>query len=290
MSIFFKDCKQNKKSIITDKSNENEYEYENENNIKKNNPQHCSITKEDTINRFFIIPGSSSRSEYIATKYLRNLKIKKHPRGHHLYLGNIKDTLYKVGVISTGMGCPSLDIIVSELIHVGAKYFIRIGTAGSFDLKKVKIGDIVVATAAVKDDSTSSVYSPVEFPAMADRKLVNIIDNCSQYLNLQKKIHFGIVHTKSSLMAREFHCGYLASESKYYMNTLKSLGVLASEMESSHLFILGSTYNVKMASILVVVGGEDSPFSNDNIKNIKMNMDKAINLALNTIRKSNYKL
>ena len=31
MSIFFKDCKQNKKSIITDKSNENEYEYENEN-------------------------------------------------------------------------------------------------------------------------------------------------------------------------------------------------------------------------------------------------------------------
>ena len=57
---------------------------------KKNNPQHCSITKEDTINRFFIIPGSSSRSEYIATKYLSNLKIKKHPRGHHFIFRKYK--------------------------------------------------------------------------------------------------------------------------------------------------------------------------------------------------------
>ena len=243
-------------------------------------PEHINITKSDTYNRIFIIPGSSGRSKYIANNKLENVIINNSSRGHNLYLGNIPKTNILIGIINTGMGCPSVDIIITELIQLGAKVFIRIGTAGGFNLQNTPLGSIVISSSAVRDESTSKHYAPIEFPSIADRLLVNYLETTANILNIPNKV--GIVHTKDSLMVREYGFGPLSQESKCYMNSLKKLGVIASEMESSHLFILGSTYKVKTVSILAIIGGEDMPFENNkDIK--KKGIDYCINIVFKAI-------
>lgn len=100
----------------------------------------------------------------MANDFLDDLVVKKHPRGHDLHLGKIKGSDVDMGIISTGMGCPSVDIIISELILLGAKWFIRIGTSGSMN-KSLKVGGIVIGTGGVRDEGTSRHYAPMEFPA-----------------------------------------------------------------------------------------------------------------------------
>src|SRR5690606_16557025 len=50
----------------------------------------------------------------------------------------------EVSVQSTGMGCPSMAIVVEELIRLGARRLVRIGTCGAI-APQVSPGDLVVA-------------------------------------------------------------------------------------------------------------------------------------------------
>src|SRR5262245_18673294 len=101
----------------------------------KFNPFHINATAEDLagnngLGRYVLLPGSDGRAKAIA-EYFTNTIVKTHPRGHHLYLGEIEGTNgpIEVATISSGMGCPSMEIILHELFHLGAKRFLRVGTA-----------------------------------------------------------------------------------------------------------------------------------------------------------------
>lgn len=249
-------------------------------------PIHCEIKQEDTIGnkgkgRIFIIPGSNDRASRIASEYMKVSNIRKSTRGHHLYLGTTLDNNIDIGVISTGMGCPSMDIIASELILMGVKHLIRIGTAGSLNLEKCPVGNIIIATGAVRDETTSKNYAPIEVPAIPNYNLLQSLTKEASHKQYPTSI--GILHTKDSLFVREFNQGVLSEESEKYMAYLKQLGVLASEMESSHLFILGQTYGVNTASVCAVIGGDsEGPFS-ENQKKVADAVTNAIGLTLSSL-------
>jgi uridine phosphorylase len=248
-------------------------------------PSHINLTKEQTNNRIFIIPGSNGRSKYIAEHFLeKNYIVNESSRGHNVYLGNIENTNIKIGIVSTGMGCPSLDIIVNELILMGVTTLIRIGTCGSFDLNKCPLGSTFIGTGAVRDESTSSNYIPIEVPSIANIDLVYNLKKTANNLNLNYNL--GLIHTKDSLFVREYGIGPLKRKSKEYMESLKQYGVLVSEMESSHLFVLGQLNNVKTASVLSVIGGEDAPFGLDDIQK-KNSINNSIKLVIEMIKNYN---
>lgn len=212
-------------------------------------PHHISAAKEDLagnegIGRYIFIPGSDGRARSIADNF-SNLRVSEHPRGHHLYLGTIHNGKREIDVaaISSGMGCPSIEIILHELFSLGAKRFLRVGTAGSLQKNQIKIGDIVNAQASVRDESTTSDYAPLEIPAIASTAMLTAIIEAAKKVGCQDIIHTGIVHCKSSFYAREFYVGPRAEEHKNYMNMLIDYGVLASEMETSALFIQSQFYN-----------------------------------------------
>ena len=58
-------------------------------------------------------------------------------------------------VQTSGMGTPSLSIVVEELLRLGAKRLIRVGTCGGI-AKALKTGDLVVATAACPVDGATT--------------------------------------------------------------------------------------------------------------------------------------
>jgi len=211
-------------------------------------PEHINAGREDFegndgIGRYIFFPGSDGRAKAIA-EHFAHLKVKKHPRGHNLYMGTIKNGNHKVEVasVSSGMGTPSLDIIFNELVNLGAKRFLRVGTAGLLQ-KYIKENDFVVGTAAVRDEHASRAYVPLEYPAVASIEFVQSAINAAHNLKVMDRTHAGILHSKSSLYAREFEAGPMAEANKDYMDVLRRSGVIASEMEASALFVLASVFD-----------------------------------------------
>jgi uridine phosphorylase len=211
-------------------------------------PHHINATPNDLagnngIGRYVLLPGSDGRAKQIAMQF-ENTRVLEHPRGHHVYLGTIKADTNKIDVaaISSGMGCPSMEIILHELLQLGAKRFLRVGTAGSLQPKLVTLGDIINVQASVRDEKTSLDYMPVSVPAVASFDMMLAISLAAKNLQMER-LHTGSVHCKSSLYAREFCEGPQAEENKAYLDLLSRCGILASEMETATLFIQSQLYN-----------------------------------------------
>lgn len=262
-------------------------------------PQHINATQDDmagngALGRYVILVGSEERASSISQLF-SDIVVKPHPRQHNIYLGSLLDANNKidVAVVSSGMGSASADIIVSELLLLGAKRILRVGTAGSLQPNYIKTGDVVIASAAVRDDKSSWDYIHREFPAIASREWIEAILLAYKSSDLSYKAEVGIIHTKSSLYAREMGLSFLHSNSQY-MQDMSLSGVLASEMETAQLYILTSLFNAKLkrqneypvqilsGSILAIVG-DNSPFSN-NENLVKSAISCAIDLGLESIK------
>lgn len=264
-------------------------------------PHHINATIDDLagndgIGRYILLPGSDGRAKEIS-QHFNNLTVKRHPRGHNLYLGTIicEEKTIDVATITSGMGCPSMEIILHELFHLGGKRFLRVGTAGSLQPNLVKLGDIVNVQASVRDEHTTTDYVPIAVPAVASVECTLAISLAAKKLGFSKQAHTGTVHCKSSLYAREFGAGPNAEKNKAYINLLTQYGVLATEMETAALFIQsqlyhyqlmqkgkGPQYHVLSGAILGIISLLPDQFSSSDEENITV--QKSIEIALETIK------
>ena len=62
-----------------------------------------------------------------------------------------------VSVQASGMGCPSAAIVIEELVQLGVKKIMRVGTCGGLQ-PDLTMGDLVIALSATGADSTASHY------------------------------------------------------------------------------------------------------------------------------------
>ena len=264
-------------------------------------PHHVNLTPEDLAGndgrgRFLLLPGSDARARQFGER-LSGLRVCESPRQLNAYLGTLErdGVRLDVGAVPTGMGTPSLDIVATELIQLGARRLLRVGTAGSLQHGKVRAGDLVVASSAVRDEAASRAYAPVEVPAVAHPDWITALTGAARAAGHGGRTFVGPVHTKDSLFAREYQLGPLAEEHRDYLRVLSALGVLASEMESAHLFVLAAVHGadrtpldadpasadvVKCGALLAVIGG-DSPFGTaDEAKEAE---ERAIDVALSSL-------
>ena len=236
--------------------------------------------KEGDVGEYVILPGDPKRCKKIA-KYFNDAKLVADRREFTTYTGYLNGV--KVSVTSTGIGGPSASIAMEELVKVGAKYFIRVGTCGGMDLD-VKSGDLVIATGAIRMEGTSKEYAPIEFPAVANYDIVTALINSAKKLDLP--YHVGVVECKDSFYGQ--HSPELMPvnyELQNKWNAWLKLGCLASEMESAALFIVASYLKVKVGSIFLVVAnqerekrGLENPVAHDTELAIKTAVEAIKNL------------
>ncbi len=263
-------------------------------------PHHITATTADLVGndgrgRIVFLPGSDGRAREIAQRF-DGLEERPSPRSHNVYLGTLQHEgrTIEVAAVCSGMGTPSLDIIVQELFHLGARVFLRVGTAGSLQAPRVKVGDLVIGTGAVRDEGTSRNYVPPEYPAIASPELVQAARGAARRIGFADRTTCGLVHSKDSLFAREFGAGPMAEESRRYMTILKRAGVVASEMESSHLFVLAALFSHDLAvaqgkglqqvlagSILGIIG-DDGPFAPP--EEARLTVADSVILAVETVK------
>lgn len=238
---------------------------------------HIGLNKGD-IGEYVILPGDPKRCEKIAA-YFDNSKLIADRREFTTYTGILNGV--KVSVTSTGIGGPSATIAMEELVNVGAKTFIRVGTCGGIDTN-VKGGDIVIATGAVRMEGTSREYAPIEFPAVANLDVVNSLVQASK--NLGYEHHTGIVQCKDSFYGQ--HNPERMPVSYELLNkweAWKRLGCLASEMESAALFIVGSFLKVRVGSVFLTVANQER--EKIGLENpVVHDTDKAIKTAIEALK------
>ena len=234
--------------------------------------------KEGDVGEYVILPGDPKRCAKIAA-YFDDAKLIADRREYTTYTGYLN--VVKVSVTSTGIGGPSAAIALEELVKVGAKKFIRVGTCGGMDID-VKSGDLVIATGAIRMEGTSKEYAPIEFPAVADYDIVTSLINAAKKLN--QSYHVGVVECKDSFYGQ--HSPEIMPvnyELQNKWNAWLKLGCKASEMESAALFIVASYLKVKVGSIFLVVANQER--EKQGLENpVAHDTDAAIKTAVEAIK------
>src|SRR5438874_196897 len=192
-----------------------------------------------------LLPGDPLRAKYIAETYLDDVGQTNAERGMLGFRGTWEG---KPGSVqATGMGCPSAAIVIEELVMLGCKRLLRVGTCGGLQPHH-RLGDMIVAISAVPQDGTTNTYVHEPHCPTADWGLVH-----------------GAVHAAKEL-GQPIHVGPVVSSDVFYnpdgeqYQRWSDRGILGVEMEAAILFTLGALRRVHAGCLLtvsdIVVEGE----------------------------------
>ncbi|MDD1776321.1 MAG: nucleoside phosphorylase [Candidatus Methanomethylicus sp.] len=198
---------------------------------------HLKCDRED-VSPKIVVCGDPGRTSKIADM-LDNLKLVSGNRGLLTYTGKYRGE--RVTLSTTGMGTPSAAIVMEELVMLGAKAVIRLGTTGSIS-NLVSLGDVIVPNEAIPLDGTSRAYMKIGGTPFPDMEFSNSIAENARNLGL--RCHRGKVCTSDTFYLEE------QRDSQYW--ALK--GALSFEMECAIIFILGKLRGFVSGAILTTTG------------------------------------
>jgi DeoD family purine-nucleoside phosphorylase len=220
-----------------------------------------------------LLPGDPLRAKYIAENFFEDAKLVTEERGMLGYTGTYKGE--PVSVQTSGMGCPSASIVAEEVIQLGAKNLLRVGTCGGYS-QELRLGDLIVATSATPNDGTvASLTGGLPYAPAA---------------------HFDIVHAAyhaGESAGRRTFVGPIVSSDLFYdpvegpAELWGNLGVLAVEMEASAIFTIAAMRGVRAGCLLTVsdtIGAEVVRISDEELR---AGVDNMMELALDTLNALN---
>lgn len=229
--------------------------------------------KPGDVAKYVLLPGDPDRVLRIAKQLDDPQEVVFH-REYRTVTGTYKGIA--VSATSTGIGCPSASIAVEELANVGATHFVRVGSTGALQ-PEIRIGDVVISTAAMRRDGTTPFYVKKGFPAVADHFLTNALIESA--IEMRKERKFGL------------HVGLCASDDAFYGETPEYIRMLSEhklanvEMEASAIFTVAHLRGLKAAMICGVSGNlvtADVVYEEEN-KPLQQSWDNAIAIALDAI-------
>jgi uridine phosphorylase len=204
-----------------------------------------------TVPRAVLLPGDPDRVDEIA-KLWEDRTLIANRREYRLVEGRYRGV--QLAACSTGIGGGSTEIAVIELYHHGARDLIRVGTAGGI-APGVVSGDLVVLTGCVRKAGAADAFVPLEFPAIADYRVLNALLRACEELGLTA--HVGLGATVDSFYATKPHM--IRGGGQEFQTRLsgdlqmwRQYGVLQLDMETAVIFILAAILGMRAGSICTV--------------------------------------
>jgi DeoD family purine-nucleoside phosphorylase len=187
-----------------------------------------------------LLPGDPGRALLLAEFLLEGSKMFNHHRGLWGYTGLAPDGA-PLTIQSTGIGGPSAAIVISELVDLGARRLIRVGTCGALQAG-LRLGDLLIATASIGADGTSRALGGGELIA-ASPDLVAALTTTAVPVGSDPAygVHSGPVVTTDVFYDRR------GLEPEWI-----EAGALAVEMEAATVFALAASRRIEAAALLVV--------------------------------------
>jgi DeoD family purine-nucleoside phosphorylase len=216
-----------------------------------------------------LLPGDPLRAKYIADTYLDDAAQVNEERGLLGYTGTWEGK--RVSVQGTGMGGPSASIVIEELIMLGCKELVRVGTCGGLQPQH-QLGDMILAMSAVPQDGTSHTYVREPHCPTADFELVHRAVHAAKELG--QPVRVGPIVSSDVF--------YNPDDGQY--QRWSDRGILAVEMEAAILFTLAALRKVQAGCLLtvsdMVVMGE---FTRITDEELQAAVDRMTRVALMTV-------
>src|SRR4051794_36427003 len=103
-----------------------------------------------------LLPGDPLRAQYIANTFFDDVRQVNSERGMLGFTGRFEGK--PISVQASGMGCPSAAIVIEELVQLGVKRIVRVGTCGGLQ-PDLALGALIVAISATPADGTMARYT-----------------------------------------------------------------------------------------------------------------------------------
>jgi DeoD family purine-nucleoside phosphorylase len=208
-----------------------------------------------------LLPGDPGRALALAQLLLAEPKMFNHNRGLWGYTGIARDG-EELTIQATGMGGPSAAIVLHELIALGARRAIRVGTCGAL-LPSLELGNLVIASDAISADGASRALG-AERRVAADAALTSAL---------------------AAAAAPGTLAGTVVSVDLFYGDDAaraRAHDAIAVEMEAATLFALGATAGVPVACILCVSDtfADDGARTRIGVEQLRESVERMGSLAL----------
>jgi uridine phosphorylase len=217
---------------------------------------HIGFGAEDVPERptIAVLSGDPQRSELVATSYLAGARVLARNRGLDSFLATLPGGA-PVVCATSGMGAPSLSIVVNELVQVGIRTIIRIGTSGSIQ-PHVRVGSVVITSGALTRQGAADDIAPPEYPAVADPFLTVTMADTAAALGVEA--HVGVTASVDTFFEGQERVA--SSANRHLLRTLRGsideyagLRVLNFEMEAGTLFKMGAVYGFAAGCVCGII-------------------------------------
>jgi uridine phosphorylase len=192
--------------------------------------------KHDSLGPHALIPGPKERSELL-------LKLLDKPQKNFTFLdyemhtGDLEGKRVTVG--NGGRFAPDTAITTEILCAAGAQTLIRVGSCGSLQ-ERVKIGDLVIVTGALRGDGTSRYYVAENFSTVAHGEIVSALRQAADDLKL--RYHLGWIFTTDALF----------QETPELIRQLSEQNISSIDMVTSTFLTIAQMRGKKAGAVLAV--------------------------------------
>jgi len=218
-----------------------------------------------------LLPGDPLRAKFIAETYLEDVICYNEVRAMYGYTGTYKGT--RISVQGTGMGIPSISIMVHELIcNYSVKELIRVGSCGAIN-EKVQLRDVVLAMSASTDSSFNKLkFNNMDYAPTADFEMLLKAYGVAKENEIP--VDVGNVLTSDVF--------YYDEGPEEPFRIWNDYGVLVVEMETAALYTLAARHDARALSILTVSDHIASGHKATHREREK-SFNEMIEIALNTV-------
>ena len=162
------------------------------------------------------------------------LPVKIHPLASGGYVSSDR----RAAVVKLAIGAPLTSIVAEDLIVMGAREFLILGTAGG--LVKASAGEVVLCSKALRDEGTSHHYLPESKFVEPDLELTEALAAA------MKEIGVGFKTGPTWTIDAPY------TESREELARYVKEGILTVEMEASALFAVARVRGAKAGAVFVV--------------------------------------
>jgi uridine phosphorylase len=196
-----------------------------------NKKYHVGLAKGE-VGDYVLVPGDPGRTPLIA-KHLEGAREVAFSREYRTFTGSLGGV--PVSTISSGMGGPSVAVMVEELSELGVHTFLRVGTCGGAQ-PEIKMGDVVIAIGSVRSEGTPNGYVPTEYPAVASLDVVNALVAAAEASGVPH--HVGIIRSVDALYSDLLPDSMPRPHLRDELEMWSRAGILSNDMETSTLFVV----------------------------------------------------
>jgi len=216
-----------------------------------------------------LVPGDPRRAKYIADTFFdSDARQVNEERGELGFTGTFKGK--PISVQAVGMGCASAAIYYTELIQLGARRIIRVGTAGGL-APGLRLADTVVALSATADDPIVGLLTDGE--PHAPTATYSLVEHAVAL---------------SRERGATVHVGSIVSAALFYdprpnmMRKWRDRGHLAVEMEAAVLYTLGAIHKIEtlcLVTISDIISPDEGTAERISDEELKTGVDRMMEIA-----------